>query len=61
MASVLAAGFGGPARVVTGELRVGDVRHVTASADRVRRDLHFVAEVPFDAGMAELATAPLRS
>jgi dTDP-L-rhamnose 4-epimerase len=61
MASVLAAGFGGPAPVVTGEFRVGDVRHVTASADRARRDLNFVAVVPFDAGVAELATAPLRS
>ncbi len=61
MASVLAAGFGGPAPVVTGEFRVGDVRHVAASADRARRGLHFVAEVPFDAGMAELATASLRS
>ncbi len=62
MASALAAGFGGPAApVVTGEFRASDVRHVTASPDRARRDLHFVAEVPFAAGMAEFATAPLRS
>jgi dTDP-L-rhamnose 4-epimerase len=61
MASALAAGLGGPVPVVTGEFRAGDVRHVTAAADRARRDLGFVAEVSFEAGMVEFATAPLRS
>jgi dTDP-L-rhamnose 4-epimerase len=60
MASALAAGFGGPDPVVTGEFRAGDVRHVTASPDRARRDLGFVAGVPVDAGLVEFATAPLR-
>ena len=44
--------------VVTGEWRLGDVRHVTASADRAEAMLGFAAEVPFAAGMAELAAAP---
>jgi dTDP-L-rhamnose 4-epimerase len=43
--------------VVTGEWRLGDVRHVTASADRAETVLGFCAEVPFTDGMAELATA----
>ena len=37
MAAALAAAFGGPAPVVTGEYRLGDVRHVTASSARARR------------------------
>ena len=60
MATTLAAAIGGPSPVVTGEFRAGDVRHITASPDRARRDLGFVARVPFGAGMAEFATAPLR-
>ncbi len=46
------------APVVTGEWRLGDVRHVTASADRAEAMLDFAAEVPFAVGMAELATVP---
>ena len=46
--------------VVTGEWRLGDVRHVTASAERAAAVLGFRAEVGFAAGMADFATAPLR-
>lgn len=46
--------------VVTGEYRLGDVRHVFASAERAASVLGFVAREPFDAGMAEFATARLR-
>ena len=35
MASALADAYGGPAPVVTGEYRLGDVRHVTASSERI--------------------------
>jgi len=50
----------GPAPVVTGQYRLGDVRHVVASPERAREELGFTAEVDFADGMREFATAPLR-
>jgi dTDP-L-rhamnose 4-epimerase len=64
MATALADAFGGGpglAPVVTGGYRLGDVRHVFASAELAREQLGFSAEIPFDAGMAEFAAAPLRA
>jgi dTDP-L-rhamnose 4-epimerase len=58
LAVALAAG--GPAPVVTGGHRLGDVRHITASSARLRSELGVPAPVPFEAGIAEFATAPLR-
>ncbi len=55
----LAAGPAGPAPAVTGEYRLGDVRHVFASAQRAADRLGFVAREDFLAGMAEFARAPL--
>ena len=49
------------APVVTGAFRLGDVRHVVASAEAARRQLGFAAEVPFAAGIAEFARAELRA
>jgi dTDP-L-rhamnose 4-epimerase len=46
--------------VVTGEYRLGDVRHIVASPEGAARDLGFRAQMPFAAGIAEFATAPLR-
>ncbi|MBT2511612.1 NAD-dependent epimerase/dehydratase family protein [Streptomyces sp. ISL-98] len=60
MAAALAAAHGGPAPVVTGEYRLGDVRHVTADSRRLRNELGWQPEVGFAEGMAEFATAPLR-
>jgi dTDP-L-rhamnose 4-epimerase len=60
MAAALAEAFGGPAPVVTGEYRIGDVRHVVASPVRAEAELGYSAQVTFDEGMAEFATAPLR-
>jgi dTDP-L-rhamnose 4-epimerase len=58
MASALHAAFpGAPAPVVTGEFRLGDVRHVFADPGRARRELGFVAVEGFAAGVAELAAA----
>ncbi len=45
---------------VTGEFRLGDVRHVFASAERARDVLGFTAAVAFEEGVTEFATAPLR-
>src|SRR5712664_2310358 len=46
LASALASAYGGPRPVVTGEYRLGDVRHVTASSDRIARELGWRAAVP---------------
>ena len=60
MATALASAFGGAEPVLTGQSRLGDVRHVVASPVRAARELGFQAEVPFADGMREFATAPLR-
>ena len=60
MARLLADLSGGPAPVITGQFRAGDVRHVTASPARASRDLAFDAKVPFAEGISTFATAPLR-
>jgi len=60
MASALASAFGGIEPVVTGEYRLGDVRHIVASPEGAARDLGFRAQTPFAAGIAEFARAPLR-
>jgi dTDP-L-rhamnose 4-epimerase len=58
LASALADAHGGPDPVVTGEYRLGDVRHITASSERIRRELGWRPAVPFAAGVAEFAAAP---
>ena len=61
MASALAGAFGGTIEpVVTGEYRLGDVRHIVASPAAAARDLGFRARTRFAEGMAEFACAPLR-
>lgn len=60
-ADALATAIGGPAPERTGEFRMGDVRHITASADRIRVELGWRAEVGFEEGVREFARAPLRA
>jgi dTDP-L-rhamnose 4-epimerase len=60
MASALAAAFGGIQPVVTGEYRLGDVRHIVASPAGAAHDLGFRAKTRFAEGIAEFAQAPLR-
>jgi dTDP-L-rhamnose 4-epimerase len=60
MARQLSRAAGGPEPVVTGQYRLGDVRHVVASAERARTGLGFTAQVGFAEGVAEFASAPLR-
>ncbi|MFB7950086.1 NAD-dependent epimerase/dehydratase family protein [Kitasatospora phosalacinea] len=60
-ARALAAACGGPAPVVTGEYRLGDVRHVSADSGRLRAELGWRPRVAFGTGMAELASAPQRT
>ena len=60
-ARLLASALEGPAPVVTGEFRVGDVRHITASSERIRRELDWSAQIPFAKGVAAFARSPLRA
>jgi len=60
MAAELARAAGGPPPVVTGEFRLGDVRHVVASPRRAGTELGFRAAVGLAEGLAEFASAPLR-
>jgi dTDP-L-rhamnose 4-epimerase len=60
MARALAAAYGGPEPVVTGQYRLGDVRHITADSSRLRAELGWKPEVGFTEGMREFARARLR-
>jgi dTDP-L-rhamnose 4-epimerase len=60
VAAGLARAAGGPAPVVTGEYRLGDVRHVVASPSRAYTELGFRAAIGPADGIAAFATAPLR-
>ncbi|WAZ24827.1 NAD-dependent epimerase/dehydratase family protein [Streptomyces cinnabarinus] len=55
MARALAVAHGGPEPVVTGEYRLGDVRHITADSARLRAELGWRAGVGFEDGMREFA------
>lgn len=55
MAQALANALAGPAPVVTGQYRLGDVRHITADSSRLRQDLDWRPAIDFQDGMAELA------
>ncbi|WP_125613769.1 NAD-dependent epimerase/dehydratase family protein [Specibacter cremeus] len=60
VARVLSTLTGGPAPVVTGAFRLGDVRHITASSARIRAELGWVPRHGFERGMREFAASPLR-
>jgi dTDP-L-rhamnose 4-epimerase len=60
LATALAAAAGAPAPLVTGEYRVGDVRHIVASPARLIAELGWRPAVDFRAGLAEFAAAPMR-
>ena len=57
LAAALATAHGGPEPVVTGEYRLGDVRHITADSARIRDELGFRPRVDFTDGIAEFASA----
>lgn len=59
MAEALAAAFGGPPPVVTGDFRAFDVRHVVASPQRAIDGLGFRAQVRPEDGITRLASDPL--
>jgi dTDP-L-rhamnose 4-epimerase len=61
MATALAAEFGGGlVPEITGEFRLGDVRHIVASPTAAEQGLGFRARVGFSTGIEEFSHAPLR-
>jgi len=56
MAGALSRALQGPDPVVTGQFRLGDVRHITADSSRLRNELGWRPQVDFNAGMQEFAT-----
>lgn len=60
MATMLAMAMSGPAPVVTGEFRLGDVRHIVASPQRAATELGYRATIDLAAGVTEFAHAELR-
>ncbi|HWG01974.1 MAG TPA: NAD-dependent epimerase/dehydratase family protein [Trebonia sp.] len=62
MAHQLAMAFGGSITPkITGEYRLGDVRHIVASPEAAAAGLGFRAQVDFRDGVAEFARAALRA
>ena len=61
VASRLCEARGGPAPVVTGQYRSGDVRHIVADPARAAESLGFRAAVQPADGLSEFAFAPLRA
>lgn len=61
VARTLAEAQGGPAPVVTGQVRPGDVRHIVADPTRAQRLLGFTARVDPVDGLTRFAFAPLRA
>ena len=55
MAVALAEAMRGPEPIVTGQYRLGDVRHITADSSRLRDELSWKPGIEFSDGMAELA------
>lgn len=60
VATTLSAARGGPAPVVTGQYRSGDVRHIVADPTLAAERLGFRAKIPPEQGLREFAFAPLR-
>ena len=61
MAAALAGEFGGGlVPEITGDFRLGDVRHIVASPAAAEQGLGFRAQAGFTEGVAEFARAPLR-
>lgn len=54
MAAALAASLKGPAPVITGQYRLGDVRHITADSSRLREEFGWTPMIDFFDGMSEL-------
>jgi dTDP-L-rhamnose 4-epimerase len=54
MAAALSDVMKGPKPVITGQYRLGDVRHITADSSRLREELGWRPRIEFAAGMEDL-------
>ena len=61
VAELLSEASGGAQPEVTGDYRLGDVRHVVASPQLATTGLGFTARITPERGIVEFATAPLRA
>lgn len=61
LAAGLSAATEGPEPIVSGEYRLGDVRHITASSERARTELGWAPAISFEDGIREFASAPPRA
>ncbi|MFG1912246.1 NAD-dependent epimerase/dehydratase family protein [Kribbella sp. NPDC048928] len=57
VASELARAYDGPEPIVTGQYRLGDVRHITASSDRIKHELGWKPAYDLPTGLADLLGA----
>ncbi|GAA3101052.1 dTDP-L-rhamnose 4-epimerase [Kribbella aluminosa] len=55
VAAELATAYDGPPPIVTGQYRLGDVRHITASSDRIKADLSWKPTYDLTTGLSDLA------
>lgn len=60
VAAALSSFSNGPEPIVTGQYRLGDVRHITASSGLIKAELGWTPKVSLEEGMKEFATAPQR-
>jgi dTDP-L-rhamnose 4-epimerase len=60
VAAAIATAAGGPPPVVSGRYRLGDVRHIVASPQRIRRELGWAPTIGYQQGIQEFAVAPMR-
>jgi dTDP-L-rhamnose 4-epimerase len=54
VAQTVAAQFGGASPVITGQYRLGDIRHCYADLSRSRQLLGYSPQVPFEVGITQL-------
>ncbi|SFT87201.1 dTDP-L-rhamnose 4-epimerase [Actinopolyspora lacussalsi subsp. righensis] len=60
MARELATATGGPEPVVSGQYRLGDVRHIVADPELAAKEIGFRARIGFTEGITEFANAAQR-
>lgn len=61
VAAALTDAVGGPPPVITGDFRLGDVRHVTADSAAARRVLGWSAEIDLRDGVRDLIPSSART
>jgi dTDP-L-rhamnose 4-epimerase len=54
LATELSRAYAGPAPEITGRFRLGDVRHITATSDRIKTDLGWKPAYDLTEGLADL-------